>query len=85
MSQPVEIFYGNGGNGKLEAMLAYYRAHPDLSRNLIVLQEGFRSSPSLYLCATADPLPPGDCAGRYYIEFGRRRSIMVLCRRLTGL
>jgi hypothetical protein len=39
-SRPVEIFYDNGGNGKIGPMLDYLRNRPNLQPNLVVLQGG---------------------------------------------
>jgi hypothetical protein len=39
-SRPVEIFYDNGGDGKIGSMLDYLRNRTNLQPNLVVLQGG---------------------------------------------
>jgi hypothetical protein len=38
--RPVEVFYDNGGRGKIGPMLHYYMDHPELKPDLVVLQGG---------------------------------------------
>jgi hypothetical protein len=37
---PVEVFYDNGGRGRIGPMLQYFKAHPELKPDLVVLQGG---------------------------------------------
>ena len=39
-ARPVEIFYDNGGNGRLGPMLNYISTHSDLAPDLLILQGG---------------------------------------------
>jgi hypothetical protein len=39
-SRPVEIFYDNGGNGKIGPMLDYLRNRPDMRPDIVILQGG---------------------------------------------
>jgi lysophospholipase L1-like esterase len=42
--RPVEGFYNNGGDGKLESMYLYLKMHPELDPDLVVLQGGENDS-----------------------------------------
>ena len=39
-SQPVEIFYNNGGDGRIGSMLRYAQKHPELQPDMVVIQGG---------------------------------------------
>jgi hypothetical protein len=38
--RPVEVFYDNGGRGKIGPMLIYFKEHPELKPDFVILQGG---------------------------------------------
>ncbi len=64
VSRPVEVFYDISRDGKMGTMLAYYRSHPELKPDLIVVQGGEHDTLDENYRSTYEqpfePMPQGD-------------------------